>query len=842
MYKKLTSLLALVLVLSLVLVACTPQAEPTAAPTTAPAETEPTKAPVTQADKVFKLGVLGPFSGPSARTGEEFKGSTEMAFEAIDYQIGDYKIELVWIDSQSDPAKAAQAYEQAAVQDSIQAGILNWHSSVAVSCMEVAAKYKIPHFFGFGATEVVNETYASDPAKYGYWTSKGWPTPKKLSVSYVQGLEDAISSGTWTPAEKTVAVYGEDTDWGRSFGGAIKGQLEEAGWEVVAEEYFPIEQTEFYPLLNKFKDLNPAVIAGTSTAAPSFSAFIKQADEVGLESLIIADGLGWVGEWYDLTGSSSNYVLDQIPGWATAAARDYAQAFEKKYGITPSPSSGGLSFDGANMFIQIAQNTVKEYGELTRETVYKWSQENLQSGKWAFTDGIVMNEYRYTPETVPDPVVGKGFYIFPVLQYFDGEGKIIFPPEWAEQKLTPKGAAPEAVVTEKMEATRTFKLGVLGPFSGPSARTGEEFKGSTEMALEAIDYQIGDYKIEPVWIDSQSDPAKAAQAYEQAAVQDSIQAGVLNWHSSVAVSCMEVAAKYKIPHFFGFGATEVVNETYASDPAKYGYWTSKGWPTPMKLSVSYVQALEDAIERGILSLDAKTVAVYGEDTDWGRSFGGAIKGQLEEAGWEVVAEEYFPIEQTEFYPLLNKFKDLNPAVIAGTSTAAPSFSAFIKQADEVGLESLIIADGLGWVGEWYDLTGSSSNYVLDQIPGWTTPAAKAYAQAFEEKYGITPSPSSGGLSYDGVNLFIQIAQQAFAEYGELTRETVYQWAQDNLQSGKWTYTDGIVMSEYRYTPETVPDPVVGKGYYIFPVLQYFDGAGKVVFPADWAEQELTPKP
>jgi branched-chain amino acid transport system substrate-binding protein len=158
--------------------------------------------------------------------------------------------------------------------------------------MDVTAKYKIPHFFGFGATEVVNEKFASDPEKYGYWMYKGWPTPAKLSIAYVQALEDAIANGTWKPAEKTVAIYGEDSDWGRSFGGAIKGQLEAAGWKTVSEEYFALDQTEFYPLLNKLKDLNPALVAGTSTAAPVMSAFIKQADEVGLKSLIIADGLG----------------------------------------------------------------------------------------------------------------------------------------------------------------------------------------------------------------------------------------------------------------------------------------------------------------------------------------------------------------------------------------------------------------------------------------------------------------------------------------------------------------------------------------------------------------------
>jgi len=440
MSSTVSKVLAVLMVLGLLLAACGATPEPTSAPEPTQAEAQATEpsAPAEEATQTFKLGVLGPFSGPSARTGDEFKASVNMAFGDIDWQICNYKIEPVWIDSQSDPAKAAQAYEQAVVQDEIQAGILNWHSSVAVSAMEITAKYQIPHFFGFGATETVNEVFDSDPEKYGYWMTKGWPTPKKLSISYVQALEDAISSGTWTPAEKTVAIYGEDTDWGRSFGTAIKEQLENVGWTTVAEEYFAIDQTEFYPLLNKFVDLNPAVIAGTSTAAPAFSAFIKQADEVGLESLIIADGLGWFGEWYDLTGSSSNYVIDQIPGWATAEGQAFAERFEAEQGFPPSPSAGGLSYDGSNFFISVAKAVNREAGELTSEAIYNFVKDNVWTGDWAYTEGIVMNRYEYRPDTIPDPVVGKGYYIFPVLQYMDGEGSIIYPPEWAVKELESK--------------------------------------------------------------------------------------------------------------------------------------------------------------------------------------------------------------------------------------------------------------------------------------------------------------------------------------------------------------------------------------------------------------------
>ena len=304
--------------------------------------------------------------------------------------------------------------------------------------MEITAKYKIPHIFGFGATEVVNQKFKSNPDKYGYWMFKGWPTPSKLTVSYVQALEDAIKRGVWKPAEKTFAIYGEDTDWGRSFGKAIKGQLEDAGWKIVAEDYFPIDQTEFYPLLNKLKKLHPALIAGTSTAPPSISAFIKQADEVDLKSLIIADGLGWVGEWYKLTGKSSNYVIDQIPNWATEKGKEFAKKFKERWGVDPSPSSGGLSYDGTNMFIQICKKVYAENQKLSSELIYNWIKANLWTGKWGYKDGIVMKNYTCRPETVPDPVVGQGYYIFPVLQYFDGVGKIIFPPEWKQQDLKQK--------------------------------------------------------------------------------------------------------------------------------------------------------------------------------------------------------------------------------------------------------------------------------------------------------------------------------------------------------------------------------------------------------------------
>ena len=389
-------------------------------------------------EKVLRVGVLGPYTGPAARTGEEFKGSVQIAFDAIQNKIGDYKCELVWIDCQGDPQKASTAYQEAVLRHKIDSGILNWHSSVAVAIMDVAARYKVPHFFAMGAAGTVNEKYHSD-SRYGYWMGKGWPIPSKLASTYVQAIEDAIQRGIWKPARKRAAIWGEDTDWGRTMGNGFRDQLQAASWTIVAEDYFRLSETDHYPLLRKFKDSDVSLIAGTSSAPASITALVKQAREVGLNSLIIADGLGWVGEWYTMAGDASDGVLDQIPDWVTPKAKQFAADFEKRWGLKPSPSAAGLSYDYANFYIEIAKAALRKYGRIDRETLYQIGRDEVMTGRLTYSGGLVMKEYKYLPETAPDPVVDEGHFMFPVLQYQKGHGKIIWPAVWKAAELQAPG-------------------------------------------------------------------------------------------------------------------------------------------------------------------------------------------------------------------------------------------------------------------------------------------------------------------------------------------------------------------------------------------------------------------
>ena len=250
-------------------------------------------------------------------------------------------------------------------------------------------------------------------------------------------LENAIKTGIWKPKNKKVGLYGEDTDWGRSFCAQLGKVFKEAGWTVVAEEYSAQTQTDFYPLIAKFVSEDVSVVAG-SMGSVAISNFVKQTGEMNFKGFVIADGLGWAANWYEMTGKASNYVLDMIPKLTTPEAIAWSKQIEDKYGFKPGPSSGGQVYDYANFFIKVSRRVLERFGKLDRDSYYKVLIEEVNTGKLTYSkaDGaVIMNEYKYTKESMPDPLVGTDYYYFPVLQYFNGESRIIYPEAWKQADI-----------------------------------------------------------------------------------------------------------------------------------------------------------------------------------------------------------------------------------------------------------------------------------------------------------------------------------------------------------------------------------------------------------------------
>ncbi|MDD5832423.1 MAG: ABC transporter substrate-binding protein [Clostridiales bacterium] len=432
MKKAIGSLIALLTAGSMLLTGCS------GGSASASSSSTETKAAQTAAaesgDKTLKVAVGCSLTGSGAKAGQGFKTATEMALEDIDYKIGDYTIVPIYFDLTDDPEKGALAYEQAIVKDGAQMAMQGWFTTIAMSCMDVSAKYQIPYLFNYGAGQSLDEKWLEDPEYYSYYVGKTYPTSDFISEEYRDLIVGAFESGKLT-GEKKLAIYGEDSDWGRSIGQYCNQAFSESGFEVVYEEYFAAGTTDFYGILSKIKESGATVVCGAPNTIASAAAFLKQAKEVELDATIIAHGLNEYPEWKELCGDAAEGAITQMQVYADPeAGAEFEKRFAEKAGYEGGIGCEGVAYDCAKCTFAALQACYDKYGVLDTETIYKFATEDIQTGNWAFEDSITQASYRWEEGRL-SPVVGPEAFYNPLAQVQNGEFKLIFPESSAEAEV-----------------------------------------------------------------------------------------------------------------------------------------------------------------------------------------------------------------------------------------------------------------------------------------------------------------------------------------------------------------------------------------------------------------------
>ncbi len=387
------------------------------------------------AEGPLKIGSMGPFTGPASRTGDEIKNGVALALEdaraegdlplKIDGQQRD--VEIVYIDSQSSPEKAVKAVTDAISRQGVQFICNGWHSSVAMAVTDAEAPFKIVHIGHLGESQYISEKINGDPQKYRGWF-KGWPAPPKLAGLYGPPLQHFIESGAWQPKNMKAAILVEDTDFGRGWGDAIIDSLTKAGFEVLPYDVTSLEETEFTPLLTKYKAQQVSLVGMTSTGNVSASNFVKQFHQQQLPALLIAHGLGWFSEWYELTGEASNYaVAIDSPQVIADFQQDWVKRYKDKFGIDPGIAASGITYD----YMRMALKVLNKAGTLDFDTLINTIYAMPYKGVWnLYKFPKEANENALAPNEVEVGPFMEGFF-FPMVQLMDGKAKVIWPLEYA---------------------------------------------------------------------------------------------------------------------------------------------------------------------------------------------------------------------------------------------------------------------------------------------------------------------------------------------------------------------------------------------------------------------------
>lgn len=306
-------------------------------------------------DAPVRIGLALPQTGDSAQYGEYFTQGYELAAEKVNAEggIDGRQIELVYEDTQADPAQAP-AVAQKFVDDSSILAVLGDFGTPASAAAS-------PIYQGAGLVQFAFSASAStvtDPGDYVFatWVSQEYEAPRLAAF--------AAEAGT------KAAVFYHDTDWGLNTYGFFAEGEETAGLEETYATGYNPESTDFRPLLLAAQKTNPEVIVLISYAADG-ALITAQARELGIDVPIVGISSIYNQQFVELAGDAAEGVQTLsyfTPENPDETVQDFIAAFDDAYDVATPSDYAIRAYDALNIVAQAASNAA-EAGDLTRSSL-----------------------------------------------------------------------------------------------------------------------------------------------------------------------------------------------------------------------------------------------------------------------------------------------------------------------------------------------------------------------------------------------------------------------------------------------------------------------------------------
>ena len=231
-----------------------------------------------RAQETFKLGVIGPFSGPSADFGTPMLNGIQLAVEEIN-AVGGYlgrKIELVVKDDKGNPDEGLRQ-SQALVTEKVRATIGFCNTGVAMRSLDVFQNAQLPLIVPCSTGTALTAKFPA-PQSYVFRTS----ARDAIQAPFV--VDDIVKRG-WTK----VALFADKSGYG-------DGGFQDVVKALAAKNLQPVYVSRF--------DLGVKDLVDEMKAARSAGADVVFSYTVGPENAVIArarQAIGWkvpqVGAW-----------------------------------------------------------------------------------------------------------------------------------------------------------------------------------------------------------------------------------------------------------------------------------------------------------------------------------------------------------------------------------------------------------------------------------------------------------------------------------------------------------------------------------------------------------------
>ena len=262
-------------------------------------------------ERTIRIGVAAPLTGMYAGFGEGYVYGMEAAVEDINDQGGvyveeydsDLPMELIIVDSESDPNKAGTLAESLITTDNVDFLASGdepppMHTGVST----VADRYQIPYVTSTGPIEPWAAMRAEVEGNWEYTWATGLfaivtppeegdfrDVPGYTIVDTWQAMLDMYGDET----NKKVAVFAADDADGVGWYALFPGYLEEQGFDVCGEEnelgLAPMDTTDFSSIIEQWKDYGCEILWGNAPA-PFVGTLLRQCASLGFQPKMISIG------------------------------------------------------------------------------------------------------------------------------------------------------------------------------------------------------------------------------------------------------------------------------------------------------------------------------------------------------------------------------------------------------------------------------------------------------------------------------------------------------------------------------------------------------------------------
>lgn len=264
-------------------------------------------------DKVIKIGVFEPTTGENGGGGfQEVLGIRYANQIHPTVTIGgeEYKVELVEVDNKSDKTEAVNA-AQKLVSEKVSVVLGSYGSGVSIAAGQIFADAKIPAI-GCSCT---NPQVTEGNDFY-------------FRVCFIDPFQGTVMANyAFQNGAKSAAVITQlGDDYSSGLGSFFKEAFSGLGGDIVSEEQFQTNQTDFKAILTNIKAASPDIIFAPSsiTTAP---LIIKQARELGITATIAAGDTWENSTIIENAGADSEGVVLSTFFDEAEPANDEAAAF-----------------------------------------------------------------------------------------------------------------------------------------------------------------------------------------------------------------------------------------------------------------------------------------------------------------------------------------------------------------------------------------------------------------------------------------------------------------------------------------------------------------------------------